>query len=387
MDRMPKKTGGQLPAGAVGRTGSPTYGMHPDRSDQRDTPRLQTIDRRRQYPTLLYFSHQVENLGLEIIGDRMMENNTNSAGRQKASKNEPFQLLRYFTVTSLSAFVVIAVLLVTFYRQIAVSELIQLGESKNAAITQSFSNVIWPEYESFLTSASALDADSIRAHPQTARLRQSVLEQMRGLSVIKVKIYDLDGMTVFSTQDSQIGEDKSENTGFLAALNGDFASELTHRDTFSAFEGEISDRDVISSYIPIRQGDRGVEGVFEVYDDVTPLLEKISTTQRNIAIGVTLILSLLYAMMFLLVRRADNLIKQQYAELKEAYDREDNVNQFFHYTLLNIIGYVNRGSQKATLLTYLEQIRQQFEQLKYFIPREDQEPPLSDSASKKAPPE
>jgi hypothetical protein len=142
---------------------------------------------------------------------------------------------------------------------------------------------------------------------------------------------------------------------------------------------------VISSYIPIRQGNLGVEGVFEVYDDVTPLLEKISTTQRNIAIGVTLILSLLYAMMFLLVRRADNLIKQQYAELKEAYDREENVNQFFHYTLLNIIGYVNRGSQKDTLLTYLDQIRQQFEELKYFIPREDQEPPLSDSASRAKP--
>jgi hypothetical protein len=142
---------------------------------------------------LLYLASRYTHLSLEIIGDRMMENNTRSAGRQKANKNEPFQLLRYFTVTSLSAFVVIAVLLVTFYRQIAVSELIQIGESKNAAITQSFSNVIWPEYESFLKSASELDADSIRTHPETARLRRAVLEQMQGLSVIKVKIYNLEG--------------------------------------------------------------------------------------------------------------------------------------------------------------------------------------------------
>src|SRR3972149_4856989 len=106
---------------------------------------------------------------------------------------------------------------------------------------------------------------------------------MQGLSVIKVKIYNLEGMTVFSTQESQIGEDKSENAGFLAALNGGFASELTHRDTFSAFEGEIEDRDVISSYVPIQRGDASVEGVFEIYDDVTPLLENISIAQRNIA--------------------------------------------------------------------------------------------------------
>jgi len=314
-----------------------------------------------------------------------MENSTKSAGRKKVDIKEPFQLLRYFSVTSLIAYVLIAILLVMFYRQIAVSELIEIGESKNAAITQSFSNVIWPEYESFLKSASELDAETIRAHPDTARLRQSVLKQMQGLSVLKVKIYNLEGMTVFSTQDSQIGEDKSENAGFLAALDGDFASELTHRDTFSAFEGEIEDRDVISSYIPIRQGNLGVEGVFEVYDDVTPLLEKISTTQRNIAFGVTLILSLLYAIMFLLVRRADNLIKQQYGELKLAYAREENVNQFFHYTLLNIIGYVNRGSEKATLLTYLEQIKQQFEELKYFIPNTNEEPNSSNTTSRTKP--
>lgn len=305
-----------------------------------------------------------------------MNINTKSEARQVANKKKPFQLLRYFTITSLTAFVLVAVSLVTFYRQIAVNELIEIGESKNAALTQTFSNVIWPEFASFLSSASDLNADAIRAHPETARLRQAVFEQMQGLSVIKVKIYSLEGMTVFSTQESQIGEDKSENAGFLAALAGSFASELTHRDTFSAFEGEIEDRDVISSYIPIRHGDSAVEGVFEVYDDVTPLLENISIAQRNIAIGVTLILTLLYIILFLLIRRADNLIKQQFIEqqqaeeeIQKAYKREENVNEFFHFTLLNIIEYVNRGSDKVELLTYLEQIKQQFDDLKYWRPK------------------
>jgi hypothetical protein len=321
-----------------------------------------------------------------------MNNSTKPGRRQNSNEKKPFQLLRYFTITSLIAFVLVAVSLVTFYRQIAVNELIEIGESKNVAITQSFSNVIWPEFESFLSSASDLGADAIRAHPETARLRQAVLEQTQGLSIIKVKIYNLEGMTVFSTQESQIGEDKSENAGFLAALNGGLASELTHRDTFSAFEGEIEDRDVISSYIPIRHGGSGVEGVFEVYDDVTPLLEKISIAQRNIAIGVTLILALLYAILFLLVRRADNLIEQQFIEqqqaeeeIQKAYHREENVNEFFHFTLLNIIEYVNRGSEKAVLLTYLEQIKRQFDDLKYWVPKTNKEPSQSNTPGKMNP--
>lgn len=302
-----------------------------------------------------------------------MKTSTKPAGREKPNRTAPFQLLRSFTVTSLFAFVLVAVSLVSLYRQLAINELIAIGESKNVAITQAFSNVIWPEFEGFLTSASGLSADEIRARPETARLRQAVLSQMQGLSVIKVKIYTLEGMTVFSTEERQIGEDKSGNAGFLAARGGGVASELTHRDTFSAFEGEIEDRDVISSYIPIRQAGLEVEGVFEVYDDVTPLLRDISTTQRKIILGVTVILALLYLVLFLFIRRSDNLIKQQFIEqqqaegdLKDAYKREENVNEFFRFTLLNIIGYVNRDTGKEELLAYLEQINKQFDELKYW---------------------
>ncbi len=57
--------------------------------------------------------------------------------------------------------------------------------------------------------------------------------QMVGTSVVKVKIYNPQGLTVFSTQADQIGADQSANAGILKALSGDVASELTHRDSFN----------------------------------------------------------------------------------------------------------------------------------------------------------
>ncbi len=304
-------------------------------------------------------------------------------------KKQPFQLLRYFSTASLIAFLLVGVFLITLYRQIAISELIEVGESKNVAITQSFSNVIWPQFSDFLNESANLTTEEIKAHPETAHLHQAVLEQMQGLTVIKVKIYTLNGKTVFSTEESQIGEDKSENAGFVTALEGKPANELTHSDTFSAFEGDLENRDVISSYVPIRRGSSAeVEGVFEVYDDVTPLFKKISTNQRNIGISVTLILTLLYGVLFLLVKRSDALIRKQFYEqehaeelikeqfyeqkraeeqIKESHAREEKINDFFHFTLLNIIGYVERGIGKTELLSYLEQIKGQFDELKYWV--------------------
>ncbi len=231
-----------------------------------------------------------------------------------------FKLLRYFSITSLVAFIIVAVVLGQFYRQTAINALVTTEESKNVALTQAFANSLWPQFAPFVNSVAGLNGDELRARPETAQLQQAVLAQMKGLSVVKVKVYDLNGLTVFSTQPSQMGEDKSNNAGYLSARLGQVASELTHRDTFSAFEGEVENLDVFSSYIPIRRGgpEGSVEGVFELYTDITPLVQKINDTQRNVVIVVTLILALLYAALFLIVRRADGIIRQQYAEIKRA---------------------------------------------------------------------
>jgi hypothetical protein len=48
----------------------------------------------------------------------------------------------------------------------------------------------------------------LRAHPETARVHQAVITMMGHLPVVKVKIYNLDELTVFSTDAGQIGEDE-----------------------------------------------------------------------------------------------------------------------------------------------------------------------------------
>ncbi|MDH3598349.1 MAG: HAMP domain-containing histidine kinase [Candidatus Tectomicrobia bacterium] len=239
----------------------------------------------------------------------------------QAPRQSRFRLIRYFSTTSALIFVIMAILLGMFYGRIARTHLITLGETNNVALTQSFANSVWPRFAPFLTSSSSLSTKLLRAHPETKLLRRAVLEQMAGLSVVKVKIYTLDGKTVFSTQTSQIGDDKSTNAGFQAARNGQVTSELTHRDTFSAFEQTIEDRDVLASYLPIRRGAQTphipqIEGVFEVYTDVTPLLTNIERTQTHVILGVTLGLGILYAILFAIVRRADRLIGQQHDALE-----------------------------------------------------------------------
>ena len=231
-----------------------------------------------------------------------------------------FRLVRYFSITSLAAFVIVTVVLALFYRQTAINDLLVIRESNNVALTQSFANSLWPQFSRFVTTAYTLSPVELPQHPEIVRMREVVLAQMAGLSVVKVKVYDLDGLTVFSSEARQIGESKRENAGYLSARDGVVATELTHRDTFSAFEQTIEDRDVISSYVPIQPDGSGgaVEGVFEVYDDVTPLLDHIEQTQRNVIIGVVAVLVILYGILYAIVRRGEHIIRQQVAEREQA---------------------------------------------------------------------
>jgi signal transduction histidine kinase len=180
-------------------------------------------------------------------------------------------------------------------------------------LTAVLANAVWPEFGPFLRSASQLDGDALRAQPEIKRLDAAIRRQVQGTSVIKIKIYAMSGRTLYSSEAKQIGEDKSGNSGFLAARAGGLASEVTHRNKFSAFEQIIEERGVLSSYIPVRNAAREVEGVFEVYDDITPLIELLDRAQVNVTLGATAVLLALYGALLVIVRRADRILEAQHA--------------------------------------------------------------------------
>jgi signal transduction histidine kinase len=124
----------------------------------------------------------------------------------------------------------------------------------------------------------------IRTLPGFAAVDAKARDAMRATSVFKVKVWDRRGIAVYSSEQRQVGEDGSANAGWRVAMRGTSASELTHRERFSAFERVVEDRDLISSYVPVRApGSEAVVGVFEIYSDVTALLEQTRSGARAFA--------------------------------------------------------------------------------------------------------
>ena len=234
----------------------------------------------------------------------------------------PFRLARYFVTASLVGILAVTASLISLYRELTVRQLVEHESRANADLTYAFANVVWGKYRSLVLGSSGRTREALLADPAIAELRREVLATMKGLKVAKIKIYNLDGLTVFSTDERQIGEDKSTNHGFREARAGRVVGDITYRDRFDAFDGVISDRNLIFTYIPVhghgRNGGAGaVEGVFEVYSDVTQLIARMQRAQWQVAPLVLGTLAALYLFLYFVVRKADRIIARQERERAE----------------------------------------------------------------------
>ncbi len=261
------------------------------------------------------------------------------------SGGRPFRLTRHFSLASSIGIAVVLVGLVWTYRELTLRHLIEHESRSHADLTRAFSNDVWETLGPIVQGSRGQTRQQLLDGAGQQLMRDRVLRQMTGLNVVKIKIYNVDGLTIFSTEARQVGEDKSGNQGFRQAREGQVASAITYRDKFDAFEGTLSNRNLISSYVPVRSAaGQAPEAVFEVYSDVTALLERQGHAQWQVAGVVLGLLTALYAFLHVVVRKADAIMAGQEVERAK---REAQIRHLAHHDALT--GLANRAQFSARL--------------------------------------
>jgi signal transduction histidine kinase len=228
-----------------------------------------------------------------------------------------FKLLRYFSITSLIACSATTAVLWNYYREQSVHQLIGSAQKQNIAIANVLSNSLWHEHRPFLTESVWLTPDELLKHPETQKLNHLLLKSIQDNSVKKVTVINFNGRIIFST-DNQVGHYVATSSGFIDGRVGKVTT-FGHRPDNTIARDLVTGRlAMISSYIPIRpDGPQGkIEGVMEVSNDITDLMQKIENTQAQ-TLGVVLFsLGCLYIALFLIVYRGNKILEGQMNEIE-----------------------------------------------------------------------
>ena len=276
-----------------------------------------------------------------------------------------FRLRRYFLLTSLPVVALITTFSAYSYIYFATDILIEQETHANQDKTHFLGQLLWPQFQPHIIWSKDQDARSLRAAPAMAEIDKIVVDLFRDTDIIKAKLYNLDGITVYSSQHSQIGTDKSDNDGFISASNSSVRSNLTWRNEFHAFEKIIMERDVVSSYLPLYDTrTREVIAVVELYSDVTDLMARIHRSRNQVIFGALACFGLLLCTLYVLIVRADLLICRQHKELTAANEEisqlayMDAVTQLlnrhrFDQDLEELIHHCRRDNEGFSLL-YLD---------------------------------
>lgn len=233
------------------------------------------------------------------------------------SSANTFHLRRYFSIASGILMLAVILPLAYAYYYSEVAEHTMLAGLRNETLARTYANTLWPDFGAFLMRKDLTIAER-KSHPLTFALDKRIREMSHEAPVLKIKVYNLDGIAVYSSVLKEIGEDKSQNSGFVNARSDVLVNDLTHRGKMSATEGEVGNVDVVSTYIPIHLATgKKVEAVFELYSNITESVSHIETITIRLLFGLIAVFLCLYLSLLIIVGRADKIIKRQYESLRE----------------------------------------------------------------------
>ncbi|NOY67072.1 MAG: EAL domain-containing protein [Gammaproteobacteria bacterium] len=266
-------------------------------------------------------------------------------------KKQPFHLLRYFLIVSIVSIPVASYVLGKVFRENAIGNLVSLGEDKNINIARVVANHVWPKYSKQFELLGNMQAEQMRKQLFMSVLQKKVEQYIKQTSVIKLKIYNPEGKTLFSTASDQIGIIKKQSKPLDDAIKGQTVTKLAFRDKIYAMDELLTQRNILSTYLPISDTN-SVIGVIEVYSDVTTLYEKITSEHNAIVTGVIFVLLGLYAIIFIFVYRADKTIRLQCVE--KQHDEEKIKYIAYHDSLT---GLANRDLYRYKVEGAIEQAK------------------------------
>ena len=229
-----------------------------------------------------------------------------------------FKLKTYFLLTGGATFLIFTLILGYGVYNRDMSHLEMVGERENFILAGFLSNQLKPQILD-LININSQEVEFLKNNDNRHQVDQILKKLSDTYSILKVKLFNKDGMTVYSSDESEIGVIKPPSQPLINAFeNGEKTSLMVLKGTFRTLSGDLHNRDIVETYIPIYSDNKKVIAVFELYSDVTDL---VKASKNELYINYLYVFGgyfTLFMIVYFIVRYADKVIEKQYRNLDKA---------------------------------------------------------------------
>lgn len=244
---------------------------------------------------------------------------------QKILNPEKFNLILYYTITSFVVTAVLSLVIGWIFPRMESQELIKRSEEYTRYFVTHLNYEI---YKDFLLPTIQKDKqiDLKNNRKQLRRLDKAVRENLYGLKVKKLYLYDLDGRIIYSTVPEHIGFtlDRGINKKLDSAIHGKSASALRLAGTTDSKGSPVAET-LLESYYPFyemgKDGSKKEQtGVLEIYQDMSGLKRQIARARQKAIVMTGSAMGVLFLTLFLVVLKAARIINVRTKQLTDARD-------------------------------------------------------------------
>lgn len=254
-----------------------------------------------------------------------------------ASGKKRVPLLKRFTLASIVIMTFTASLLIFLYRQDQISSYENVAAAENERTLIFLIHSLNGQINDYVTNSEKLDVKTLQADSKFGKNIFASLDKINAVDVLKVKIYNLSGIAIYSSDQNEIGGGSRSPKLLERALRGETLNKVEHRDDFSGRAGSIKDIDIALTYLPLTHEGKQI-GVIEIYDDASQIFAHLRTSYLKIALIVFGIFSSLFFILFFAISRADREAKKWQVESENAENELTRQKQFSETIINNLPG-------------------------------------------------
>ncbi|HEY0838030.1 MAG TPA: methyl-accepting chemotaxis protein [Azospirillum sp.] len=229
------------------------------------------------------------------------------------TETRPFPLVRTFLLATVTLALVSGLALWLVVNRAAGRFALDEGERLNLLTAQTVAGTLGAAFAEHAPTLGGMDRDALLAAPEVGAIRRRLRDLAVGLPILKAKLFTPDGMTLYSTDERNVGERKDVTFApFVSARSGTAATELAFGKALVDMTGRSVTLDAIGTYAPLKSGER-IVGVLEVYSDISDIVRHSRQLFETLLAVIAACGVAAFAVLSLVVWRADRTIRQSQA--------------------------------------------------------------------------